>query len=385
MKTPTSHLGTCVAAGDDKAGARSGLPDARAERVRISLGIDFASLVPESCKGIVRTAARLGWKLDDCAAGTAFDGTIRCLNGEMAIRVETASGTGVSSVSPDLAATGVMAARHLLGLGMSDVFILDQGDAGMATLRESFLETCAAAGKSAQVIKAATGSPTERAEWWLRTLSELPLPCAIMAGHDRHAVEVIAAAGHLGLKVPEEISVLGLGNHARFQQRSPVPFSSVDLNPEGVGRSAVLLLERLLGSRHADGLHLLVAPKRVVERRSTATYACEFPGVAKAVLKIRSRYAEPLTVPSMARECGMSVRNLYRRYRAATGKTIGQDLMARRIEAAAELLRDENLKLDPIAAETGLGSAKNLCRLFKDTFGQTPGQWRAARQTLASG
>lgn len=72
----------------------------------------------------------------------------------------------------------------------------------------------------------------------------------------------------------------------------------------------------------------------------------------------------------------MSVRSLHRLYRSATGHTVGKDLLARRIEAAAEMLREDDVKLEPVAMETGLRNAKNLCRLFKEHLGLTPGQWK---------
>jgi transcriptional regulator GlxA family with amidase domain len=108
--------------------------------------------------------------------------------------------------------------------------------------------------------------------------------------------------------------------------------------------------------------------------------SCEIPGVSKAILTIRHEYSRQLTVPVLARECGMSERTLHRRYRSVTGNTIGQDLVARRIEVAAGLLREEDAKLEPVAIETGLGSAKNLCRLFKEHLGLTPGQWKQSFQ-----
>jgi transcriptional regulator GlxA family with amidase domain len=109
---------------------------------------------------------------------------------------------------------------------------------------------------------------------------------------------------------------------------------------------------------------------------SSIAFDCDFPGISKAIRTIREEYSRPLTVSSLARECGMSVRSLHRLYRAATGNTVGKDLLARRIEAAADMLREDDLKLEPVAMETGLRNAKNLCRLFKDHFGLTPGQWK---------
>jgi transcriptional regulator GlxA family with amidase domain len=110
--------------------------------------------------------------------------------------------------------------------------------------------------------------------------------------------------------------------------------------------------------------------------RSTALDECDNPGIRKVLRTIRYEYSRPLSVSALARECGMSVRSLHRIYRSVTGNTIGQDIIARRIEAAALMLREEDVKLEPVAMETGLGNAKNLCRLFKEHLGLTPGQWK---------
>ncbi|RYD65728.1 MAG: AraC family transcriptional regulator [Verrucomicrobiaceae bacterium] len=108
----------------------------------------------------------------------------------------------------------------------------------------------------------------------------------------------------------------------------------------------------------------------------TELQECDNPGIRKVLRTIRDEYSRPLTVSSLARECGMSVRSLHRLYRSVTGTTIGQDIIARRIEAAAAMLREDDVKLEPVAMETGLGNAKNLCRLFKEHLGVTPGQWK---------
>jgi AraC family transcriptional regulator of arabinose operon len=124
------------------------------------------------------------------------------------------------------------------------------------------------------------------------------------------------------------------------------------------------------------------APRRPASANPQATGKS---GIEKAIYIIRHEYPRPLTVSSMARECGMSVRTLHRCYRSVTGNTIGKDLTARRIKAAAEMLEVDGSKLEPIALETGLGSAKNLCRLFKEHLGVTPGQWKESRNRQLAG
>lgn len=355
---------------------------------------------PEVHAGILRAAHELRWDVveNTMASGRVFDGVLSTTGPEELwrwtrelscplIRIvgNTVSAAtvmpvhGICTVAPDLGKAGEMAARHLLSLGNSNIaFFRNYGSVGPDSLCESFLETCRLAGKEAVVIDSTAHQLVDRANWLLQQISQLPLPCAIMADHDRFAVEIITAAREVGLRVPEDIAVIGMENVAFVQQRSHVPVTSVDMNLELLGYTAARLLDRAMRGETIEPKLRLIPPRRVVERESTATFACEIPGISKAILKIRSQYSRSISVSAMARECGMSVRNLYRLYRSTTGNTIGKDIMARRMAAAAELLRDDTLKLEPIAIETGLGNAKNLCRLFKEHFGQTPGQWRAA-------
>ncbi|GAA5125199.1 hypothetical protein GCM10023212_26380 [Luteolibacter yonseiensis] len=355
---------------------------------------------PEVHAGILRAAHELRWDVVErtVAGARPFDGVLSTTGPDELWRwtrgldcplvrivgntVSAASvmpADGMCTVAPDLAKAGELAAKHLLSLGNANiVFFRNYGSGGPGLLCASFLEACRLAGKEPTVIDSTIHHPVDRANWLLQQVSQLPLPSVIMADHDRFAVEIIAAARELGLRVPEDIAVMGMENVAAVRQRSHVPVTSVDMNLELLGYTAARLLDRAMRGEAIEPTLRLIPPRRVVERESTATFACEVPGISKAILKIRSQYPNSISIPTMARECGMSVRNLYRLYRSTTGNTIGKDIMARRMAAAAELLMDDALKLEPIAIETGLGNAKNLCRLFKEHFGKTPGQWRAA-------
>jgi LacI family transcriptional regulator len=375
----------------------------RKKRPLVKVILDPGS--PRIHAGILRAARELRWELEETQTpgGRDCDGMLsttatdelwhraRALKSPV-IRIlgNTVSAASdmpldaIPTVTMDLAKAGQMAARHLLSLGISNiVFFRNYGIPGASSLCDSFLETCRLAGKSPLVLDATSEKPSDRSAWLLRRISKLPLPCAIMADHDRFAVEAITAAKELGLRVPEDIAVLGTEDLEFVQSRSPVPVSSLDMNLEQLGYTAARLLDRSMRGEVIEPKHCHIPPKRVVERQSTATFCCPVPGISKAILKIRSHYATPISVPALARECGMSIRNFYRLYRATTGNTVGKDIMARRMEAAAEMLGDESLKLEPIAMESGLGNAKNLCRLFKEHYGQTPGQWRASGKALA--
>ncbi|MGQ1910302.1 LacI family DNA-binding transcriptional regulator [Marinifilum sp. RC60d5] len=66
-------------------------------------------------------------------------------------------------------------------------------------------------------------------------------PDAVFAINDDMAIGAIAAAKELGLKIPEEVAVVGFSNSRRSRYMEP-SVSTMDQNPKEVGREAAKLL-----------------------------------------------------------------------------------------------------------------------------------------------
>ncbi|MGW4054948.1 helix-turn-helix domain-containing protein [Streptomyces sp. NPDC004779] len=96
---------------------------------------------------------------------------------------------------------------------------------------------------------------------------------------------------------------------------------------------------------------------------------------------IVERLDRPLTVEDLARRAGMSSRQLTRQFRAATGTTPLQWLLAQRIRRAQELLERTADGVDAIAAATGMGTATTLRRHFNRTLGVPPDSYRRTFRT----
>ncbi|WP_329560619.1 helix-turn-helix domain-containing protein [Kitasatospora sp. NBC_01266] len=88
------------------------------------------------------------------------------------------------------------------------------------------------------------------------------------------------------------------------------------------------------------------------------------------------RLDRPLTVEDLARQAGMSSRNLGRHFRSVTGTTPLQWLLTQRIRHAQELLETTTDSIDAIAAATGMGTATTLRRHFNRTVGVPPDTYR---------
>jgi LacI family transcriptional regulator len=105
----------------------------------------------------------------------------------------------------------------------------------------------------------------------LKLFLKLPRPPdAIWCYNDVIATGVIAQAGAEGLRIPEDIAVIGCGN-LHFDDEIRVPLSSIDQRSTEIGeKAAKLLLELVSGKQQASGIHrkIIIRPK-LIERTST--------------------------------------------------------------------------------------------------------------------
>jgi AraC family transcriptional regulator, transcriptional activator FtrA len=88
------------------------------------------------------------------------------------------------------------------------------------------------------------------------------------------------------------------------------------------------------------------------------------------------RLEHPLTVPDLAREAGMSSRNLARHFKAVTGTSPLRWLLTQRVRRAQELLETSDLSVEQIASRTGMGTATTLRRHFNHQLGVPPETYR---------
>ncbi len=78
----------------------------------------------------------------------------------------------------------------------------------------------------------------------------------------------------------------------------------------------------------------------------------------------------------ICREIGMSHSQLHRRLHTHTGQSVTKFIRAIRLDKAKELLADPQFTIAAIAADTGFKDPDYFYRVFKQTFGMTPGKFR---------
>jgi AraC-like DNA-binding protein len=101
------------------------------------------------------------------------------------------------------------------------------------------------------------------------------------------------------------------------------------------------------------------------------------PGVRRAARRVRSSFAESLSLDDLAAELQMSKCHLARCFERALGVPPHRYRRLLRLQAARRLL-EAGLSVGEAASETGFADAPHLTRAFRDWLGVSPAAWGSA-------
>jgi len=102
--------------------------------------------------------------------------------------------------------------------------------------------------------------------------------------------------------------------------------------------------------------------------------------VESALDLIYYNYKEPITVEYAASLTGYSKSNFCKIFKKVVGESFHQVLNRQRVNNAAGFLKMSNMSVTEIASEVGFSDAKAFCRVFKDVYGMTPGEYRKSNK-----
>jgi LacI family transcriptional regulator len=298
-----------------------------------------------------------------------------------------APGAGYFEIGNDSPAIARMAARHLKERGLRHFAFCGFRDVPWSTLRETvFRRHLADQGldcgahrierwmelPNSGMIEAWERERPALAEW----LHRLPRPVGLMACNDICGREVLQACAEAGLRVPDDVAVIGVDDDELLCGLADPPLSSVVLDLERAGYQAAGMLDALISGRTPERSIVAVEPMAVSIRRSTELAAADDPAVARAVRFIHDNAARQINVPDVAREARVSRRTLERRFADVMGRTVLEEITRCRLERAKRLLLETDMPVYRVAPLSGFSSAKNLIRVFQLSEGQTATMFR---------
>ncbi|MCA9266547.1 MAG: DNA-binding transcriptional regulator, partial [Planctomycetales bacterium] len=284
------------------------------------------------------------------------------------------AGLDIPTVVSDNEAIGELAAEHLLGKGLRHFAFagpmdldhnvrrlagfqraLRQSNAGVDQLLIRFLHRQLDHDRQSMVDTRHLGEQ----------LLTLPLPVGVFAPHDDMGCWVIKACQEVGLKIPNQVAVLGVDNLELLCNFTRPPLSSIAQSSFRIGYEAARMLDTIMsGGAPAERL-LLIPPSTIVARQSTDVLAIEDQDVAHALLYIRNHAYLGINVQDIVDRVSVSRRSLEMRFRQAVGHSIEHELINVRMTRAKSLLSDSQMPITQVAANSGYQSSTGFSVAFR--------------------
>jgi AraC-like DNA-binding protein len=102
------------------------------------------------------------------------------------------------------------------------------------------------------------------------------------------------------------------------------------------------------------------------------------PEIAKALQIINTRWHEPWSVATLARNCGMCRSAFAEKFAHIMGQSPMKYLLEKRLQKAGQMLSENCISLKEISAKVGYGSEAAFSNAFKRWSGVAPGKYRAS-------
>jgi LacI family transcriptional regulator len=274
------------------------------------------------------------------------------------------------TVLPDDHAIGQLAAESFIMRGYKRFAYFGPSDVGFAQERLSAFTS------SVQRVGPLSVCTTERTDP-LKWLGKLEKQTAVFACNDHFALELLNHCATLSIQVPADVAVLGVDNDSLFAALSKPTLSSVMIPALEVGNRAAELLDRSMNGQSVPSMTRL-APVGVVSRESTATMPTSDDLVRQLCQHLAERFSKPIQIGQLAEQFSVSQRTIERRFFAATGRTLLDELHRLRIEEAKRLLLAGGLSIKQVALRSGYTDLSRFSENFRTQTGTTPTQFARA-------
>jgi LacI family transcriptional regulator len=288
----------------------------------------------------------------------------------------------VIGVNTEDAVIGKLAAEHFLHRGFKNFAFLGRVEAVWSDDRQvAFCDAVQEAGHDVETYKATLIKQelgdgrfdSDPIEEWLR---ELPKPVALLAVNDGFARYAVELCNKIGIRVPEECSVVGVGNDLIRCDLADPPISSIEVQFQAAGREATSLLARLMQGEKLDSPLVTAKAGDLVVRQSSEMIAVEDANLSRALRFVMANAHRLVTVDEIAKASGLSRRALETRFRKTMGTSAQRSHREARADYVAKMLGETQLSLEEIAEQCGFAQGPDLTRLFKSIKGETPSAYR---------
>ena len=292
--------------------------------------------------------------------------------------------TGAGCVDVDDAAVGRQVAEHFLSNGLrhfafigSRIHYAHQRLAGF----EAALEKAGA--EAPAVSWRAFEDRRQYIEYWHEStddlhawLKQLPKPVGLFAAHDPQGRACAEACSRLGLRIPDEVAIVGVNDDELVCELTHPELSSVQIPWKQVGAQAGAMIESRVAGEAFPEDPVILPPGGVVRRRSSDFVAVEDPRLRKALQIMRDDVYSGITVGEIAEQANMPRRSLEHWFRETLSISPKEELTRLRIKRSEELLLNTDWSIERIAEAVGYSTGERFAVAFKARNDESPSVFR---------
>jgi LacI family transcriptional regulator len=184
-------------------------------------------------------------------------------------------GVAANFVGNDDVLAGTMATKHLIEIGCKRIAHIGGSEVSTALDRkEGYEKTLVENGLTqfaGYLVRHGRGDNSGDAAGYggMRSLLQLnPRPDGVFCCNDPIAMGAMRAALEAGLRIPEDMAIIGCGN-VHYDDLLRVPLSSVDQDAAGLGESAAKLALRIIKGKNGGPVKNVLLPAKLIVRAST--------------------------------------------------------------------------------------------------------------------
>lgn len=210
-----------------------------------------------------------------------------------------------------------------------------------------------------------------------RWLHSLPKPVALLACNDIMARQVTEICQMEGIRIPEEISLLGVDNDEFMCNISSPTLSSIKLNFEKHGYDLAKILFKMVREKNIWPARIAVEAIGVVERMSTRHKIISDPYIRNIVDFISTHYTQDIDISKLTSFIPLSRRSIEMKFKKEMHPhTITSYITKLRLDHFCRLLENSELPIKEAADKSGFIDNSNFSTIFRKHKGMTPTEYR---------
>ena len=208
-------------------------------------------------------------------------------------------------------------------------------------------------------------------------LHSLPKPVAMLACNDFMARQVTEICQMEGIRIPEDISLLGVDNDEFMCNISSPTLSSIKLNFEKHGYEIAKTLFKMIHEKNTWPARIAVEAIGVVERMSTKRKIISDPYIREIVDFISRNYTQEIDISKLTSFIPFSRRAIEMKFKKEMyPHSISSYIMKLRLDHFCHLLETSELPVRTAADRSGFIDSSNFSTIFKKYKGMTPTEYK---------